>query len=68
MKGKIDITEICNYDGKCQLSIENREQGYAFCYGEKYGQRCCPLKSKYAEVSIKDEKSYLYDEKNKKFM
>lgn len=68
MKVKADITEFCNYDGLCQLSIENRKRGHDFCYGEKYGERCCPLKSKYAEFSIKEDKLYLYDEKNKKFM
>ena len=51
MKIKFDITDICNYDGSCAFT----NNGFGYCYSEKYGTCECPLKDKIIEVSIKDE-------------
>lgn len=52
---KVDITEMCNYDGECLLSKKNQEHGHGFCYGSKYGTEECPLFWNSATICIKDK-------------
>ena len=38
------LKELCNYDGKCELSdVLAEEFGFAFCYGDHCGKNYCPL-------------------------
>lgn len=47
---------ICNYDGACQFG--NHDEGFDFCYGEKFGTAECPLKNSKVLVSFKDGRIY----------
>lgn len=64
MKLYVDIVKnnICNYDGRCQFC--NDKFDYGDCLdGEHFGTPDCPLKSRYAEIEIKDERldNYPYE-------
>lgn len=48
----VDVTELCNYDGCCLFG--NEEEGYAFCYGGRFGTERCPLQCNKVLVSFKD--------------
>lgn len=56
-KLKVDVTTFCNYDGLCKFSDKNQEEeGHAFCYGEKFGTKVCPLKQQFVEFEVKNDR------------